>query len=94
MDKEKLECVTPHLLCDRSVGWMHPLHQVQHMVGVQQYTDQTWGQMESGISDPGGTIQTNGNVLWAHKFASNVSDDDEHYILTQSTRRMVLHLYG
>ncbi len=46
--------------------------------------------MESRLPNPWRPIQTNSNVLQAHKFSSHFSDDDEHHLLYWSGSRVAL----
>src|SRR6266436_8229051 len=50
--------------------------------------------MESRVPDTRRTIRTNRNVLWAHKFAHHLPNDDEYHLPHRGCSRMALCIHG
>ncbi len=94
MDKVKLQCIPPYSPDHRLFKWMHTIHEVQHMMGVQQHTHQTRGQVESSLSYTQGTLWTNSHVFQAYKLPHYLSDDDKYYIPQASCTRVAFCLHG
>ena len=94
MDKKKPKCLptdtTNHWLTQQ----MHTIYQIWRLLGIQQCLHQTRRWMESSILNPWGTVRTNGHVFWSHEFPSNLSDDDEYYLLKRGGPGMAISIYG
>ena len=74
--------------------WSQILHQIRHMMGIQQCPNQRWRPMESSLQNQYRTIRTNGYVLWIMQFAGHISSYDEWHPQRRTQWRMGHCLYG
>ena len=74
--------------------WLFIIHQVRHLLGLQQRPNQRRRRMESSFHHQRRTIWTYRHVLRTHQFSRNISDDDELDLLRRNSRTMANRLHG
>jgi hypothetical protein len=77
MDHPKHLPTTANSRTHRPIKRLLPLHEIRHLLGLQQRPDQRRRQMESSIYHQRRLVQTNRHVLRAHQLPGNLPNHDE-----------------
>ena len=91
---DHMKCIppSPQTQTHQPTKQVLPLHQIQHMIGIQQCKNQRRRQMEGSFRHQWRPVQTDSNVLRINQLPSHLPDNDEIHI-HQRYRRKWLKVY-
>ena len=79
---------------NRQTSRMHPVYEIRHNMGIQQYQNQGRRQTEGGIPHAPRPVRTFGNVLRPHKLPSYLPSNDERNLPNRGSLRMAIGIHG
>jgi hypothetical protein len=94
MDTPKCHAAPTHSRTHHKGLRSQPVHQIRHLLGIQQHTDTRWRPMEGGIHHEPRPYRAAGNVLRDDQLPSHLPDHDECTVQRRTLTRLAVDLHG
>jgi hypothetical protein len=94
MDLPKCHTTPTHSQTHRKSPRSQPVHQVQHLLGIQQHTNMQWRPMEGIIHYKPRPFRATGNVLRDDQLPRHLPDHDECIVQRRTLTRLAVNLHG